>query len=100
MKRLSKDAKTGQGYTEIYFPVFDIHHKTIGNSNEKNRIMTSAYESRCHPDDSRIMKTLLGRCSEDDSNVFSFIAYGLTQTTTNTTYICVNLYCTKKLSQS
>ena len=34
------------------------------------------------------MNTLLVRCSEDGSNDFSFIPYGLSQMTTNETYRC------------
>lgn len=30
-KRLSKETKIAQGYTDIHFPEFDIHHKTIDN---------------------------------------------------------------------
>ena len=40
----------------------------------------------CHPDDSKIMKTLMARCSEDGSNDLVFIPYGLTQISTNMTY--------------
>ena len=86
MKWLSKESKTEKGSTEIHIATFDIHHKTIWNGNEKSHIPTSAYEIECHPDDSKIMKTLLARCSEDGNNDFSFIPYGLSHMTTNETY--------------
>ena len=75
-----------KGLTEIHIPAFDIHHKTIGNGNGKICITTSVYKIKCHPDDSKIMKTLLARCSEHGSNGFSFIPYGFPQITTNETY--------------
>ena len=86
MKILSNDAKTAQGYEETHLLVFNIRHKTIGNGNGKRRITTSAYENKCHPNDSKIMKALMVRCSEDGSNDFAFIPYGLTQMIANETY--------------
>ena len=46
----------------------------------------SAYESMYHPDDSKIMKTLLAKNSRDSNTDFSFIPYGLSQMTANETY--------------
>ena len=71
--------KNETGIIEIHILDFDTHHKTIGNGNGngKGRITTSAYEIWCHHDDSQIMKIPLTRCSEDSSNDFSFIPYGL-----------------------
>ena len=56
---LSKVSKRNKGSTEINIPTFDIHHKTIESGNGKSRITTSAYEIRCHPNNSKIMNTLL-----------------------------------------
>ena len=84
--QLSKESKRNKGFAEIHIPAFEIHHKTIGNENGKSHITTSAYEIRCHPDKSKIMKTLLAKCSEDGNTNFSFILYGLSQITTNETY--------------
>ena len=85
MTKLSKKSKTNKGSDEFCISVFDIHDKTIGNVNEKSRTSTSAYEIRCHLDDSKIIKTLLARCFEDNNTDFSFILYALSQMITNET---------------
>ena len=59
---------------------------TIWNGNGNDRITTNAYKIRDHPDDSKIMKTLLVRFSEDSNTDFSFILYELSQMKTNETY--------------
>jgi len=85
MTKLSKKSKTNKRSDEFCIPVFDIHDKTIGNVNGKSQITTSAYEIRCRLDDSKIIKTLLARCFEDNNTDFSFIPYGLSQMITNET---------------
>ena len=54
MTRLSKESKTNKGFNEICTPVFDIHHKTIGNGNGKSRITSSAYEIGVTPTSIRL----------------------------------------------
>ena len=71
---------------EIVIPALDIHHKTVGNGNGADRISTTAFDIRCNPKDSSLLKTLMARCSEDPNNEFTFIPYGLLQMTNTETY--------------
>ena len=88
MKELSSkgDASYINEYTEIQIPTFDIHSKTIGNDNDRSRIITHTYGVRCHPKDSPIFKNLLTRCSEDPIRSGFFITLGIIQITTTSTY--------------
>ena len=70
----------------VIIPAFDIHSKNVGNKNGAGRIVTNAYEFRCHLDNSNIFKALLKRCSKDINNAFNFIPFGLPQLTTIATY--------------
>ena len=45
----------------VVIPTFDIHSKNIENGNGSGWITTNAYEFRCHPDNSNILKALLTR---------------------------------------
>ena len=87
MKNTSKEITDDpQRQNEILIPAFDIHHKTVGNGNGANRISTTAFDIRCNPKDSSLLKTLMARCSEDTNNDFTFIPYGLLQMTNAETY--------------
>ena len=69
MKNTSKESTDDQQRkNEILIPAFDIHHKTVGNGNGANRISTTAFDIRCNPKDSSLLKTLMARCSEDPNN--------------------------------
>ena len=61
--------------------VFDIHHKTIGNGNESNRISTTSFDIRCNSKDSSLLKKLLTIYSEDHNNNLTFIPDGLLEMT-------------------
>lgn len=41
---------------ELHIPAFDINYKTIENKNTKNRISTTAFEIRCNPKESSLLK--------------------------------------------
>ena len=75
-----------QRQNEILIPAFDIHHKTVGNGNGVNKISTTAFDIRCNPKESFLLKALMTRCSEDSNNEFTYIPYGLLQMTTAETY--------------
>ena len=66
---------------KLIIPVFDIHHKMIGNGNGPNRISTTALNIRCNPKYSSILQTLLARFLEDHNYNLTFIPYELTKMT-------------------
>ena len=82
----SKNAENPQKQNEILIPVFDIHHKTVGNGNGSNRISMIAFDIHCNPKDSSIPKLLMARCSKDSNKDFTFIPYELLQMTNAETY--------------
>ena len=74
----------------ITFPAFDLSTKRIGFGNGTNRVTTVAYEVKCHPNHSTILKSLLIKASvldplpPSDTNIH-FIPHGLIQSTDATT---------------
>ena len=48
-KKSCEDAEDRVKKNEVLIPAFGIHHKTIGNGNESNRISTTAFNIRCNP---------------------------------------------------
>lgn len=82
IQKISRNENDTQGFTELKIPAFDVHHKTIGNGNNKKYIYASTFEFRYHPDHYQLMKYLLVRCSEDPAKYVSFIPFGLSQITT------------------
>ena len=81
-----ENTENPQKQNELIIPVFDIHHKTVGNGNGANRISTTAFDTRCNPKDSSLLKSLLARYSEDNNNNFIFISYDILQMTNVETY--------------
>ena len=83
-----KDATDSQ--QRIVFPAFDLSTKIIGFDNGFNRVTTIAYEIKCHPVHSTLLKCLLIKLSvldpihPFDSNIH-FIPHGLIQFTDATT---------------
>ena len=75
-----------QRQNEILVPAFDIHHKTVDNENGANRISTTAFDIRCNPKDSSVLKTLMARFLEDPNNEFTSIPYGFFHMTNAETY--------------
>ena len=75
-----------QRQNEILIPAFDIHYKTVGNGNRANMIPKTAFDIRCNPKDSSLLKKIMARCSEDLNNEFTFIPYRLLQITNVETY--------------
>ena len=53
-------------WKEIFVPAFDLHMRRISFGNDDKRISTIAFEVRCHPDNSSILKTILSHISSDD----------------------------------
>ena len=110
MKNTSKESTDDpQRQNEILIPAFDIHHKTVGNGNGENRIgngnganiiSTTAFDIRCNPKDSSLLKTLMTRCSEDTNNEFTFIPYELLQITNAETYRRQIIFQNKRHSRS
>ena len=82
----SENAINPQKQNELIIPVFDIHHKTVGNRNGTNIISTTACDIRYFPEDSSLLKMSMERCPEDNNNNFTFIHYGLMQVTNAETY--------------
>ena len=82
-KRMGEHAENDE-WKEIVFPAYDLHMRIISFGNGDKRISTIAFEVRCHPDNTSILKTVLSRISSDDKtpsfeeNVH-FITYGLIQ---------------------
>ena len=72
--------------SEIFISAFDIYHKTIGKGNGKKLILTTAFDIRCNPEDSSLLKTLTVRCSEHHNNNLIYIPYRLLQMTNSKTY--------------
>ena len=74
----------------ITFPAFDLSTKRIGFGNGTNRVTPVAYEVKCHPAHSTILKPLLIKASVldplplSDTNIH-FILHGLIQYTDATT---------------
>ena len=74
----------------ITFPAFDLSTKRIGFGNGTKRVITVAYEVKCHPTHSTILKSLLIKASvldplpPSDTNIH-FIPRGLIQSTDATT---------------
>ena len=74
----------------ITFPAFDLSTKRIGFGNGTHRVTTVAYEVKCHPKHSTILKSLLIKASvldplpPSDTNIH-FIPHGLIQSTDATT---------------
>ena len=74
----------------IVIPDFDLSTKRIGFGNGSNRVTTIAYEIKCHPTHSTLLKSLLIKSSVLDplqpsnSNIH-FIPHGLIQSTDATT---------------
>ena len=83
-----KDAETNQH--NIVFPAFNLSTKRIGFGNGFNRVTTVAYEVKCHPARSTLLKSLLIKSSvsyllpPSDTNIH-FISHGLIQSTDATT---------------
>ena len=71
-------------WKEIVFPVFDLHVRRISFGNDDKRISTIAFEVRCHPYNSSILKPILPRISSNDKTPSSgetiyFVPNGLIQ---------------------
>ena len=71
-------------WKEIVFLVFDLHIRRISFGNSDKLISTIAFEVRCHPDNTSILKTILSRISSDDKppsfeETVHFVPYGLIQ---------------------
>ena len=69
---------------------FDLSTKRVGFGNGTARVTTVAYEIRCHPAHTTLLKTILIQASVLDpvlpsDNHIYFIPYGLLQTTDATT---------------
>ena len=60
-KKSCEDAEDRVKKNEVLIPAFGIHHKTIGNGNESNRISTTAFNIRCNPKYSSLLKNLMAR---------------------------------------
>ena len=88
IKTLQMKDKNKNGQYEVRISAFYIHHKLIGNEHGSKRITTSSYEIRCHPKDSKILKTLLENCSEDLEKKFDFVPFDRSQMSSNTKYCC------------
>ena len=79
-----KDVETNQH--RIVFPAFDLSTKRFGFGNRSNRVTTIAYEVKCHPAHSTLLKSLLIKSSVVypfplyDTNIH-FIPHGLIQST-------------------
>lgn len=79
-----------EGQQCIIFPAFDLSTKIIEFENESNIEITVAYEIKCYPDNSTLLKSLLIKSSilypipPSDSNIYC-IPHGLIQSTNATT---------------
>ena len=67
---------------QIIFPAFDLWTKKVDFGNSPHRVTTIAYEVKCHPDHSALLKVLITRASILDKTLPSdstihFIPYGL-----------------------
>ena len=64
---------------QIIFLAFDLSTKKVGFGNSPDRVTTIAYEIKCHPNHSALLKVLLTRASILDKNpqTIHFILYGL-----------------------
>ena len=45
----SGDDGNSQKKNGLLIPVFDIHHKIVGNGNGSNKISTTVFDIRCNP---------------------------------------------------
>ena len=70
-------------YSPLILPAFDLSSSTVSYGNGKLRVKTTAFEVKCHPDQAKILKTLLIRSSlNTDTNNYDniqFVPYGLAQ---------------------
>ena len=83
----------------IQLPAFDISMKRMGYGNGKRRVLTMAFEVKCHPDNESILKRLLYRASTSDdkppnNDNIHFLVYRLPQ------YTSSELYRTQILKQN
>ena len=67
---------------QITFPDFDLSTKKVGFGNSPHHVTTIAYEVKCHPDHSALLRVLLTRASVLDKtspseSTINFIPYGL-----------------------
>ena len=67
---------------QIIFQAFDLWTKKVGFGNSPHRVTTIAYEVKCHPDHSALLKVLITRASVLDKtspsdSTIHFIPYGL-----------------------
>ena len=67
---------------QITFPDFDLSTKKVGFGNSPHHVTTIAYEVKCHPDHSALLRVLLTRTSVLDKtppsdSTIHFIPYGI-----------------------
>ena len=78
-KNSNNDTDVPLKRNELRIPAYDIHYKAIGNGKKSYHISTVAFNIRCNPKYSSLLKTLIARCSQNHKNNYTFIPYGFLQ---------------------
>ena len=58
-------------WKETVFPVFDLHMRRISFGNGDKRVLTIAFEVRCHSNNTNILKAILSHIPSDDKTPLS-----------------------------